>query len=403
MLKATYKDGVLEEHPIYGSSRLGEYIGGGMATKKRLGVKRYEISNHLGNVMTVIADHKVSEAGTTKAKVLTTNDYYPFGKEISSRSIRSSMPCRYGFNGKEKDPNMGVGIQYDYGFRIYNPDIARFLSIDPLTSEYPYYTPYQFAGNKPIRFIDLDGLEEYDTYLVTAPAVYNIPTLAVTAFYQLKHGIYNTASAILTSGKRARFKTNANGREIFETEYYDLQLEANLEGLAKGLITTALDVATLAGVQKIDPTDVINVKTNSKNQTIKTVREAVDDAFSNGYIFKEGVDLDLRGGRDNYNDALDYAFEQVEAVTGLKRGKDFEVTAWAKTKDGKSFPVEFSGTNSKGVKAEVNIDFSHSTDGTLNANHIGFKFGKKEEKVVGHILVDEVPAARTNKKTNGNP
>ena len=51
---------------------------------------------------------------------------------------------------------------YDYGFRIYNPRIARFLSVDPLTSSYPWYTPYQFAGNSPILNLDLDGLEELD-------------------------------------------------------------------------------------------------------------------------------------------------------------------------------------------------------------------------------------------------
>ncbi len=39
--------------------------------------------------------------------------------------------------------------------------MARFLSVDPLTSSYPWYTPYQFAGNKPIWAIDLDGLEEF--------------------------------------------------------------------------------------------------------------------------------------------------------------------------------------------------------------------------------------------------
>ena len=38
--------------------------------------------------------------------------------------------------------------------------IAKFLSVDPLSPEYPWYTPYQFAGNKPIAFVDLDGQEE---------------------------------------------------------------------------------------------------------------------------------------------------------------------------------------------------------------------------------------------------
>ncbi|MBL7801496.1 MAG: RHS repeat-associated core domain-containing protein [Chitinophagales bacterium] len=74
----------------------------------------------------------------------------------------SSTAYKYGFNGKEKDDEVsGTGNQYDYGFRIYNPRIGKFLSVDPLTKAYPWYTPYQFAGNKPIWAIDLDGLEEH--------------------------------------------------------------------------------------------------------------------------------------------------------------------------------------------------------------------------------------------------
>ncbi len=76
---------------------------------------------------------------------------------------------RYGFNGKEIDKGsegMGGGCStYDYGFRIYNPSLGKFLSVDPLTASYPWYTPYQFAGNKPINCIDLDGLEEYAVIL----------------------------------------------------------------------------------------------------------------------------------------------------------------------------------------------------------------------------------------------
>jgi RHS repeat-associated protein len=68
---------------------------------------------------------------------------------------------KYGFNGQEKDDEVyGNGNIYDYGFRVYDPRLGRFLSVDPLTMSYPWYTPYQFAGNKPILFIDLDGKEE---------------------------------------------------------------------------------------------------------------------------------------------------------------------------------------------------------------------------------------------------
>ncbi|TAJ04857.1 RHS repeat-associated core domain-containing protein, partial [Marinilabiliaceae bacterium JC017] len=101
-----------------------------------------------------------SEESTLQPQLIASNTYYPFGMTITSLSTGGEM-YRYGFNGKEKDDQGEWGqTAYDYGFRIYNPGIARFLSVDPLTSEYPWYTPYQFAGNNPIKFIDLDGLEE---------------------------------------------------------------------------------------------------------------------------------------------------------------------------------------------------------------------------------------------------
>jgi len=72
----------------------------------------------------------------------------------------NQIAYRYGFNGKEKDQSGEFGLtSYDYGFRIYNPAIAKFLSVDPLTKDYPELTPYQFASNTPIAAIDLDGLE----------------------------------------------------------------------------------------------------------------------------------------------------------------------------------------------------------------------------------------------------
>ncbi len=78
--------------------------------------------------------------------------------DIPGRQYSSTNGYRYGFNGKEKDNKDGV-VQYDYGFRIYDPRLVRFKSVDPLSGSYPYFTPYQFASNNPIANIDLDGLE----------------------------------------------------------------------------------------------------------------------------------------------------------------------------------------------------------------------------------------------------
>ena len=68
---------------------------------------------------------------------------------------------KYGFNGKENDKETvgtGEGTQ-DYGFRIYNPSLGKFLSVDPLTKSYPSWSPYPFAMNRPIDGVDLDGEE----------------------------------------------------------------------------------------------------------------------------------------------------------------------------------------------------------------------------------------------------
>jgi len=71
-----------------------------------------------------------------------------------------SQEYRYGFQGQEKvDEAKGNGVVYDYGFRIYDARLGKFLSEDPLRANYPFYSPYHFAGNNPIGFVDLDGQE----------------------------------------------------------------------------------------------------------------------------------------------------------------------------------------------------------------------------------------------------
>ena len=167
----TPTDFILAEQNIFGSSRLGVLSRNINLAQtptslnqyaRELGNKRYELTNHLGNVLTVVSDRKVAVEdglGTIShyvADIKSAQDYYPFGMLMPGRNFAGSDKYRFGFNGKEKDDETGT---QNYGFRIYNPQIARFLSVDPLTKEYPWYTPYQFAGNTPIMAIDLDGEE----------------------------------------------------------------------------------------------------------------------------------------------------------------------------------------------------------------------------------------------------
>ena len=131
-----------------------------------LGNKQYELSNHLGNVLTTVSDRKIahSTSGTTidyyTADITSAQDYYCFGEIMPGRNFNSNS-YKFGFNGKLNDNEVygSTGTFQDYGKRMYDTRICRFISVDPITNKYPELTPYQFASNNPIWAIDLDGEE----------------------------------------------------------------------------------------------------------------------------------------------------------------------------------------------------------------------------------------------------
>jgi RHS repeat-associated protein len=134
---------------------------------QEVGDKTYECKNHLGNVLTTVSDRKLIKPYVNgnfdgfESDVISWSLLYPFGMEIGSLS-NNSESSRHGFNGMEKDNEIkGNGNSINYKARFQDPRLGRFFSVDPLTSQFSYYSPYQFAGNIPTMAIDLDGNEEY--------------------------------------------------------------------------------------------------------------------------------------------------------------------------------------------------------------------------------------------------
>ena len=97
-----------------------------------------------------------------KDEVLSAAAYYPFGLKMSGFSFQSGTEKRLGYNGKEWHQELGLGL-YDYGFRWYDPAIARFPSVDPLAEDFTHNSVFAYAENRPIDGIDLEGLEWLDS------------------------------------------------------------------------------------------------------------------------------------------------------------------------------------------------------------------------------------------------
>jgi RHS repeat-associated protein len=133
------------------------------------GEKVYEMKNHLGNVLLVTTDLKLGqEIGSADdttdyylPEVVAATDYYPFGMAMTSRTWQAGT-YRYGFNGKEADGEWnGEGNSYDFGARVYDGRLGRWMSVDRMEIKYPSLSTYNAFGSNPIIMLDSAGNDIY--------------------------------------------------------------------------------------------------------------------------------------------------------------------------------------------------------------------------------------------------
>jgi RHS repeat-associated protein len=200
------------------------------------GEKEYFLTDHRGNVMATVTDRKIQVDNNNDGivdyyvtDVVTATDYAPFGAQLPGRTYRGNgKDLRYGYNGKENDNEVkGEGNQIDYGMRIYDPRLGRFLSVDPLINKYPDLNPYHFSANNPILFIDYDGKDfgiKIDHNTKTIIIVANVYTTSKTTYEQAKKAAaqWNSKSAIV-DGYTVTFQVNA--KEFVNGDLTDEQLK----------------------------------------------------------------------------------------------------------------------------------------------------------------------------------
>ncbi|HRD52986.1 MAG TPA: RHS repeat-associated core domain-containing protein [Flavobacteriales bacterium] len=280
----------LNERPLYGSSRLG-------SLRKELELHsepfdpedanpvqaidlNYEITDHLGNVCAVVTGRLLDGnlSGTPKqAELLSAQGYEPFGSLLPGRNY-SSDAYRFGFGGMPKDDEVhgATGTSYDFGARLYDPRVGRWLSLDPLAEKFPSISPYAYVGNMPIWAKDPDGRD-----IVVLSAQNNVAGLGHAAVligndetgWRLysKNGTYGSSGASGKSNKNpesgiyfkslrefADSESNLNyvtGEDTYTSAFRittSAEIDAKMEAAAQEQVSSWYDVSGLVSGSCID-------------------------------------------------------------------------------------------------------------------------------------------------------
>jgi len=181
---------------------------------------------YLGNVLTVINDIKIPKDNSGDGQVdayevgiVNVADYSPFGVQLDGRTI-SNGDYRYGFQGQEKDDEVkGEGNSINYKYRMHDPRIGRFACIDPLSREYPFWSPYAFSGNQVISTVELEGLEaeenlnENEVLNIEGVTVFAMPYLQGVSGDGIGGTHYNLVGSAFSSRWQAASFAQAVGGE----------------------------------------------------------------------------------------------------------------------------------------------------------------------------------------------
>ncbi|MBL7869532.1 MAG: RHS repeat-associated core domain-containing protein [Flavobacterium lindanitolerans] len=241
----------------------------------------YNLKDHLGNIrLTYGMD---SEKGGLV--ILEENHYYPFGLkhekynsdkyeyvEISKEDggyligieplgPQQRRSYQYKYNGKEFQDELGLNF-YDYGARNYDPAIGRWMNIDPLAEKMRRHSPYNYAFNNPLRFVDPDGMQGQDVIFKGKEAA--------KAFAQLQ----SSTNMELTMDSKGKVHTNGTPEN-----YSDKQLLAAITSESVTVEVTAhSNLQSTWDESATIITDSFNGSSTSEGKTTAFMEIQVDGA-----------------------------------------------------------------------------------------------------------------------------
>ena len=210
-----------------------------------------------------------------RVPIRNTADYSPFGVQLDGRTIQGDF-YRQGFNGMEKDDEVkGGGNSYDFGARMYDARVGRWLSVDPLASEFSFESNYCFTSNNPIYFIDGNGEFKIPIHIeITLTA---LATIRPLNYFLIVNDINKTIEQTLNfETEKALEKIENIGKNTKENFAYGLAYGVSIEADIKGCL------------DPVNHFDGMNFKQIQNNW--KRLDQSINEMKINA-SFETGVDL----------------------------------------------------------------------------------------------------------------
>ncbi len=223
---------------------------------------------------------------------ISTDRYRAFGSVMYNRGFSSATKYRYGMNGKEKDDEIkGSGNSYDFGARMYDPRLGKWLTIDPLAKKFPSASPYCFSLNSPIVFQDYDGR---DLIAKNKRSKERVMLAVEQAFGKNSDAFKFENNRLIFDQSKVDFTTTSDAQEILLAEF----------------------VNNVVDNHKVE----LNIKvTRNGTRTSPGVTKFTTDASDNQVVDKNGiikVDIDLNP-KVKYN-LLEFDIDPTQAANAAK-------------------------------------------------------------------------------------
>ena len=198
------------------------------------GEYEYNIKDHLGNLRVAFRD------SLGVAKITQSNAYGIFGEELPSISYFKAQwkKDEFRFTGKENLPETGYT---DFGARLYDNIVPRFITIDPLAEKREWVSPYNYAQNNPISRIDPDGALDV---FITGPE-------RDKAFSQLQASTSLTLSINQETGKvTATGEAKTDADKTLQQATTDASVTVNVTATDKNVISYTPVIGIFNGNKK---------------------------------------------------------------------------------------------------------------------------------------------------------